>query len=452
MRTFILIIFTSLTLTSFSQAIRKNYSEMTETEKVNLVNAFYSLRNGADLINDMAVFHGAYFNFDGTPNATNPDIHFNLPDEPEREIFFAWHRRQLFELEQAMQNINPFISIPFWNSSVDQSINSPLWAFNFMGQFNDDWNLQRTLGQNDMLPMPFEVQQAQSQTDFFLYSDLVERGPVHHGAHRWVGGVMNATVSPRDPVFYLHHAWIDKLWKEWEDIRQSSAYQRTNMVRYDGTYSFNGQTLPSVNPNSIINARSLGTFYADNQLAILDAYTVNNTYNSIEVFFYQYTIQAQNGFIIPSGRTARFESVNQIRLEPGFHAQNGSDFIASIGSGTTLRSDPIIVRNTLPWDDKGIPINWDAYRPSDSDVKLAGEVHVFPNPFAERLVLVARDSHENWLVEVYDLAGRKVFERSYGQAASVVIEEELNQLKAGPYMLKVTLDDNVISSVSIIKQ
>lgn len=196
MRTFILIIFTSLTLTSFSQAIRKNYSEMTETEKVNLVNAFYSLRNGADLINDLAVFHGAYFNFDGTPNATNPDIHFNLPDEPEREIFFAWHRRQIFELEQAMQNINPFISIPFWNSSVDQSINSPLWAFNFMGQFNDDWNLQRTLGQNDMLPMPFEVQQAQSQTDFFLYSDLVERGPVHHGAHRWVGGVMNATVSP----------------------------------------------------------------------------------------------------------------------------------------------------------------------------------------------------------------------------------------------------------------
>lgn len=440
-----------ISISTFAQSIRKNYNEMTALERTNLVNAFYQLRLGPDLINDLAVFHGAYFNFDGTPNATQPDIHFNLPDEPERDIFLAWHRQQIFELESAMKNINPYITIPYWNSSTDQSINSPLWAQSFMGQFNTDWNLNRNLGGNDHLPMPSEVNQVQSQTNFLLYSDLMERGPVHHGAHRWVGGVMSATVSPRDPVFYLHHAFIDKLWKEWHDLRQSSSYIITNMVRYDGTYVFNGSTLPSINPNSIVNSRSRGIFYADNQLAVLDNYSVTNNYRPNEIFFYQYTINAGNNFIVPNGRTARIESVNQIRLTPGFRAVEGSNFIATIGNGTGATRDfPAIVRNQIPWDDKGIKIDWDAYRPSDREIELTTTIRVFPNPYTDRINVVADDKYDSWLVELYDLTGRMVMERTFANTSQIEFKEAA-LLKSGTYLLRVTINGNMVNSTPIIK-
>lgn len=437
---------------TYGQSIRKNYNEMTALERTNLVNAFYTLRTGADLINDLAVFHGAYFDLDNSPNPTAQDIHFNLPDEPERDIFFAWHRRQIFEVEQAMQDINPYITIPFWNSSTDQSTTSPLWAQNFMGQFDADWSLGRNLGGDDMLPFPSEVTQVQSQTDFLIYSDMLERGPVHHGAHRWVGGIMAANVSPRDPVFYLHHAFVDKLWKEWEDLRGTSAFMRTDMIRYNGTYVFNGQTLPSVNPNNIKNSRALGVFYGENQLAVLDNYTVNNTYNSQELFFYQYTIQAGNNFEIPSSRNAHFESVTRVRLTPGFHAANGSNFRAVIGDGTGSQRDyPAIVRNQIPWDNRGVPIDWDAYRPEELRAKIADNIHIFPNPFSDKITLISPESYDTWVVEIFDLSGRKLYEKTFSSSPTVILDD-LDFLKTGPYMLKMTLNGNTISSSTIIKQ
>ena len=85
------------------QSIRKNHKEMTPSEKDALVNAFYELDDG--LVSDLAAFHNNNFG----------NIHFNLPDDPQDDVFFAWHRRQIFELEQAMQDLNPKISMPFWD-------------------------------------------------------------------------------------------------------------------------------------------------------------------------------------------------------------------------------------------------------------------------------------------------------------------------------------------------
>lgn len=42
---------------------------------------------------------------------------------------------------------------------------------------------------------------------------------VHNTAHGWVGGQMgNPLKSPDDPVFWLHHAYVDCLWAEWERL------------------------------------------------------------------------------------------------------------------------------------------------------------------------------------------------------------------------------------------
>jgi len=40
---------------------------------------------------------------------------------------------------------------------------------------------------------------------------------IHNDVHNWVGGLIgNIVVSPTDPVFWPHHAQIDRLWSIWQ--------------------------------------------------------------------------------------------------------------------------------------------------------------------------------------------------------------------------------------------
>ncbi|GAA3004698.1 hypothetical protein GCM10020229_15770 [Kitasatospora albolonga] len=57
--------------------------------------------------------------------------------------------------------------------------------------------------------------------------------------HVWVGGMMSTGMSPNDPVFWLHHCFIDKLWSEWQKRHPSSPYLpaagTTNVVDLNDT-------------------------------------------------------------------------------------------------------------------------------------------------------------------------------------------------------------------------
>lgn len=48
---------------------------------------------------------------------------------------------------------------------------------------------------------------------------LLESGP-HGAVHSFVGKTMLFNLSPVDPVFYLHHANVDRLWCEWEAMQK----------------------------------------------------------------------------------------------------------------------------------------------------------------------------------------------------------------------------------------
>lgn len=437
----LLLIFLICGLDLQAQSIRKNYHEMTDNEKINIVNAFYALRLGPDLVNDLAEFHGNYFNFSSTIHPLNLSIHNNLPDRPEMDIFFAWHRRQMFELEQAMQEIDPNISIPYWDTSIDQSPNSDLWDENFLGQFDSDWNLDRTFRSQSLLPTPQDITDTQEIVDFLDYSDDFERGSPHTGAHRWVSGAMATSRSPRDPVFYFHHANVDKLWSEWQEINQSSSFMMNSMVRYDGTYDFDGNTLLLLNPNDITNTRYFGTFYAENELAELDNYTVSNIHNDTEVFYYQYTIQAGNNFIVAAGTNAKFESINEIVLLPGFESVEGSAFIASIDRGQSekrpfSKRGNEIVRNQIPFDDAGTLLN--VYE--NLEIKNTS-INLFPNPFSSSITLRLMDNVDNSEVIIYDMTGRIIRIEAINGGGEIEIIN-LDHMSSGIYLLKIINKNN----------
>jgi len=40
---------------------------------------------------------------------------------------------------------------------------------------------------------------------------------LHNSVHLWVGGQMRVvSISPNDPVFWLHHTFVDKVWDMWQ--------------------------------------------------------------------------------------------------------------------------------------------------------------------------------------------------------------------------------------------
>lgn len=432
-----------------AQSIRKNYQEMTDYEKTELVNAFYELRNGPDLFNDMAIFHSQYFNFDNTIDPTRLDLHFNLPDESEREIFLAWHRRQMFEMEQAVQNINPKISLAFWNTTNDQALDSPLWDENFMGSFDTNWNLRRRLGNDGPMPTPSEVTPLYGISNFFQFSNELERRNVHRGAHVWTGGAMPTPLSPRDPIFYFHHVYVDLLWYNWEEIHQNSAYLTTSMLRYNGTYVFDGQTLPLVNPNDITDTRSLGVFYGTDGLAKLNNYIVSNTHRPEEIFYYQYSIEVGNNFIIPEGTNCRIESVNEIKLMPGFQAGSGSNFVATIDDAISQQRPGKKVREKKPYiydENINTAIVWEEDNKDDTPIII----DTYPNPFSDKIT-IKLNKNTNCTVSVFNMMGGLIREEAFHNTNTIIINK-LYGLSAGFYVISVVdADGTIILAKRVIK-
>jgi hypothetical protein len=55
----------------------------------------------------------------------------------------------------------------------------------------------------------------------------VSAGPdvdVHNRVHVWVGGSMLPGTSPDDPVFFMHHCNIDRLWAQWQHTHPGQNY------------------------------------------------------------------------------------------------------------------------------------------------------------------------------------------------------------------------------------
>jgi tyrosinase len=63
------------------------------------------------------------------------------------------------------------------------------------------------------------------------YTDMWQcssSGP-HAAGHAGVGAVMNdIAASPSDPIFYLHHGFIDRNWLNWQNAKKDSRLYQIN--------------------------------------------------------------------------------------------------------------------------------------------------------------------------------------------------------------------------------
>jgi tyrosinase len=128
--------------------------------------------------------------------------------------FLTWHREYLTKLEAALMTINPLVTIPYWDWVNDRAVPP---------QISDpadiaEWGVIRGAFSSASLPTAQTINAVMADTTFTGFTGALE-GP-HGWVHNAVGGTMSTSTSPKDPIFWLHHAFIDKLWADWEVAHQ----------------------------------------------------------------------------------------------------------------------------------------------------------------------------------------------------------------------------------------
>ena len=217
--------------------LRKDHRNLTAAERDRFVAALKHVKS-AGVVDRLANVHARHFSM---------GIH-------STSHFLPWHRELLLRFERELQKFHPDVTIPYWDSSVDNSTTGPLWDQGFLGQFDGAWNLGRVLG-SDSLPSPQTVQdnQQKRQTYDAFWQEL--EVSIHNPPHRWVSGVMGQAASPGDPVFYLHHCWIDLLWAKWQSEHPFAVFVPTA-----AGFGLNDPLMewPDRTPADLLNHHALG--------------------------------------------------------------------------------------------------------------------------------------------------------------------------------------------------
>jgi tyrosinase len=131
--------------------------------------------------------------------------------------FLPWHREYLMEFENRLRIFNPLVTIPYWNWVEERIIPSQL------ADPDDllEWGVTRSSPFSEPLPTQTELGNVMAQTNYSNFRSALEGGP-HNKVHRAVGGNMSRAESPSDPLFWLHHAFVDKIWADWQKINVSN--------------------------------------------------------------------------------------------------------------------------------------------------------------------------------------------------------------------------------------
>jgi tyrosinase-like protein len=272
-----------------SIGVRKSFRALTTTERDNFLRALLTIKNtianpaapAAQRISVYDQFSAIHFAVLAVRSPGSGGLPVNTGHQGAG--FGPWHREFLRRFELALQAVDPNVNLPYWDWS-DQSgtdtilfqdafigpnggaggvgggnIASGYFAFDRPGTGGNTtplppwwpaglagWRLRTSLSQSwgDHLQRahgPFGSLATKANVlttlgsggsgtptqQYNAFRAQLEGGArMHNYHHGWVGGQMgDPTASPNDPIFYLHHCNIDRLWAMWQlDGHQGSAY------------------------------------------------------------------------------------------------------------------------------------------------------------------------------------------------------------------------------------
>jgi len=254
-------------------SIRKSAVDLTDNEIAKFFGAIFALKAtdavpGFSVYDQFVALHGAVMGV-LTPNSGNNTVNFGHGNIG----FLPWHRQYLHAFEKALSDaINEEVNIPYWDWADEigtanrlftpdflsslrrgnaQDISDGLLRFSIPNSERPAWwpaglsgfrvdellaenrgtALERGSTESSWPPtqpwldaLTNGNQQFEGRHPLWVFWVIIEQGipqlpQTHNAGHRFIGGRMGGAFSPNDPVFWLHHANVDRLWAEWQQIR-----------------------------------------------------------------------------------------------------------------------------------------------------------------------------------------------------------------------------------------
>ncbi|KAH3771304.1 hypothetical protein DPMN_172618 [Dreissena polymorpha] len=165
--------------------------------------------------------------------------------------FLPWHRVFTAAVEEKLREIDPEVSLPYWDFTMDTYLPLPsesiMWSSCFVGNGNGtvlegpfrnmygglNTLIERDIAQNgtrlinkddiDKLMGLCFYANITTGNDPNYHQKVNNLEVLHDGVHDWVGGDMSyGEYASYDPVFFMIHAFIDYIWEQFRR-RQSSS-------------------------------------------------------------------------------------------------------------------------------------------------------------------------------------------------------------------------------------
>jgi tyrosinase len=177
--------------------------------------------------------------------------------------FMAWHRGLLYYFEQQLRTISgdANLTIPYWDyysnpnipsEFLDTSSGNPLY------QTRVNTNVYNALSLAPYAPTVVNFQTG-LPNNFELGFEIAPHDPIHD----IIGSYMADMTSPMDPIFWLHHSMVDRLWLAWTLAHPNRMPVSTNSY-WSGTFTYaSGLTIAK---NLTINTTGLGYTYANTSM------------------------------------------------------------------------------------------------------------------------------------------------------------------------------------------
>ena len=170
--------------------------------------------------------------------------------EHHTELFLPWHRAYLYFFELTLKDLDRTVSLPWWDwtsplahewglpsAYTDVGGDNPLTGGAIGPLARSQGDSQRpapahTFRQPDdpwRLPRGDSIEWILDLGDFLDFSQQIEQ--VHDDVHIWIGGtVADVPYAAYDPIFWAHHAMIDRLWRLWQ-LRHPTAGMPSSLLR-----------------------------------------------------------------------------------------------------------------------------------------------------------------------------------------------------------------------------
>ncbi|NUP24766.1 MAG: tyrosinase family protein [Streptomyces sp.] len=240
--------------------VRKNVSRLTRTERRRFIEALLEVKRRGEY-DEFVRLHIIHFRGDGDRGLRAAHM---------TPSFLPWHRQFLLDMENALRRVDPSVTVPYWDWTRDRTATSLPWTDDLLGgngrrgdrqvisgpfaYAGGRWRLRESITDIDFLTR--DLGRARDPISLPTKSDLdwALRDPVydvapwdstvtrgfrnkmegwgngripwhnHNRVHRWVGGAMLGGASVNDPVFWLHHAFVDMQWQRWQQRQRNHRY------------------------------------------------------------------------------------------------------------------------------------------------------------------------------------------------------------------------------------